>query len=68
MLGSIPERILPFLNRLKEKGFSAYLVGGCVRDFILGKEPNDYDITTNATVEEIIRAFNSYHISNKHRV
>lgn len=68
MLGSIPERILPFLNRLKEKGFSAYLVGGCVRDFILGKEPNDYDITTNATVEEIIRVFNSYHILNKHRV
>ena len=35
------------------QGFEAYLVGGCVRDLILGREPKDWDVTTNAKPEEI---------------
>ncbi len=42
---SVPERII---NRLYEHGFEAYAVGGCVRDALMGKTPDDWDITTNA--------------------
>jgi putative nucleotidyltransferase with HDIG domain len=42
---------------LREHGFSAYLVGGCVRDLILGREPADYDIATSATPHEVIGIF-----------
>lgn len=42
---------------LKKAGFSAYLVGGCVRDLIMVREPKDWDITTNAKPEEIIALF-----------
>jgi tRNA nucleotidyltransferase (CCA-adding enzyme) len=53
----IPETILNHLKTLKNGGFEGYLVGGCVRDLLLGKEPKDWDITTNATPEEIIGLF-----------
>ena len=39
-------------QRLMEKGYSAYVIGGCVRDFIMGKECNDIDLLTSASVEE----------------
>jgi poly(A) polymerase len=42
---------------LREHGYSAYLVGGCVRDLILNREPADYDVATSATPEEVIRIF-----------
>ena len=42
---------------LNKAGFEAYAVGGCVRDFILGREPYDWDITTNAKPEEIQKIF-----------
>src|SRR5246127_4825983 len=42
---------------LRERGYSAYLVGGCVRDLLLGREPADYDVTTSATPQEVIRIF-----------
>ncbi len=42
---------------LRERGHSAYLVGGCVRDLILGREPADYDVTTSATPDEVMRIF-----------
>ncbi len=44
-------------SELSKNNFDSYLVGGCVRDLILGREPKDYDITTNATPEEIIKIF-----------
>ncbi|MDO5478721.1 MAG: CCA tRNA nucleotidyltransferase [Clostridia bacterium] len=53
----IPENILYALSGLTKKGFEAYLVGGCVRDMIMGKTPSDFDITTNALPEEIINCF-----------
>ena len=37
----------------KKNGFSLYFVGGCVRDYLLGKTPKDYDFTTNARPEQI---------------
>lgn len=45
------------LYRLKDQGFIAYLVGGCVRDLLLGREPKDFDIATNATPGQIKRLF-----------
>jgi poly(A) polymerase len=42
---------------LRESGYSAYLAGGCVRDLLLGREPADYDVTTSATPQEVMRLF-----------
>lgn len=53
----IPEKALYVLNKLKENGFESYVVGGCVRDSILGRIPGDWDITTSAKPEEVKRVF-----------
>ncbi len=45
------------LYRLKDNGFVGYLVGGCVRDLLLGREPKDFDVVTNATPGEVKRMF-----------
>ena len=45
------------IRTLREAGYPAYLVGGCVRDVILGREPADYDVATRATPEEVMRLF-----------
>jgi len=42
---------------LRERGHQAYLCGGCVRDLLLGREPADYDVTTDATPEQVMRIF-----------
>jgi poly(A) polymerase len=42
---------------LRERGHQAYLVGGCVRDIVLGREPADYDVSTDATPEQVMRIF-----------
>ncbi len=52
-----PKHILEMLTRLTKAGFEAYVVGGSVRDFLLDKEPKDWDITTNARPEQIIKVF-----------
>jgi poly(A) polymerase len=44
-------------DTLRGKGYQALLVGGCVRDLLLGLEPADYDVTTNATPEQVVRLF-----------
>ena len=44
----IPEQVNTILEKLHESGHEAYVVGGCVRDALLGREPNDWDITTSA--------------------
>jgi len=54
---SIPEYIEKIIDRLEGAGFTAYLVGGCVRDFILGKPPFDYDLATSATPIQILTLF-----------
>jgi poly(A) polymerase len=42
---------------LRDRGYSAYLAGGCVRDFLLGREPADYDVATSATPQEVMSIF-----------
>jgi poly(A) polymerase/tRNA nucleotidyltransferase (CCA-adding enzyme) len=54
---NIPEPVLRAIEVLENGGFEAYIVGGCVRDLILGKKPKDWDITTNAKPEEIQKLF-----------
>jgi poly(A) polymerase len=44
-------------RRLREKGYEAYFVGGCVRDLVMGREPADYDIATDATPENVVELF-----------
>ncbi|MCR8641369.1 HD domain-containing protein [Paenibacillus sp. N1-5-1-14] len=53
----IPTKVENLLSHLNSGQFEAYVVGGCVRDSILGREPNDWDICTNATPEEVIATF-----------
>ena len=57
---SIPDYALTALNTLENAGFEAYIVGGCVRDMLMGNDINDIDITTNALPEEMREAFASY--------
>jgi poly(A) polymerase len=45
------------IRKLREKGFQAYLVGGCVRDLLLEREPADYDVATDAVPEQVIALF-----------
>lgn len=56
---SAPARTIAtdIVRRLQTAGFSAYWVGGCVRDFLLGREPGDYDIATDAVPEQIEKLF-----------
>lgn len=53
----IPEKVQYILDRLKDNDFEAYAVGGCVRDMILGKNPEDWDITTSAKPHELKSLF-----------
>lgn len=52
-MNTIPRKIISIIETIEREGFSAYLVGGSVRDLILGIEPNDWDIATNGTPDEI---------------
>jgi tRNA nucleotidyltransferase (CCA-adding enzyme) len=53
----IPEPVLNVVRRLRERGFQAFLVGGCVRDMVRGEKPKDFDVATNARPEDVQRAF-----------
>lgn len=53
----ISENALKVLYRLNKAGYEAYLVGGGVRDLLLGKKPKDFDITTNATPDQMRKLF-----------
>lgn len=54
---NIPKYVKNIMERLQKEGYEAYVVGGSIRDMLLGKEPNDYDITTNALPEEVKQIF-----------
>jgi poly(A) polymerase/tRNA nucleotidyltransferase (CCA-adding enzyme) len=56
-ISSLPPEVLFVWHKLLENNFSAYLVGGCVRDLILKRKPKDWDITTNAKPDEILKIF-----------
>ena len=49
----IPEQVNSILETLQKSGYEAYVVGGCVRDALLGREPHDWDITTSALPEQV---------------
>src|SRR5574340_3521 len=54
---SIPKEIIDIARKLEKAKFEAYLVGGCVRDILLGREPKDWDIATNAKPEQVQKIF-----------
>ena len=54
---NIPEPARKIIDRLNEHGYEAYVVGGCVRDMILKREPGDWDITTSARPEQVKALF-----------
>src|SRR3989338_1689730 len=62
---TIPKEIRAALAILENAGFEAYLVGGCVRDLILERIPQDWDITTNARPEKIQELFPKSFYENK---
>ena len=51
------DKAIEIIKRLRERGYESYLAGGCVRDMLLGKSPQDFDITTNAKPEAIGEIF-----------
>jgi tRNA nucleotidyltransferase/poly(A) polymerase len=53
----IPEEVQFITQKLRENGFKAYIVGGCVRDLLRGVEPEDWDVATDAKPEEIGKIF-----------
>lgn len=57
MRTKIPKNVILVLEGLEKAGFEAYIVGGCVRDLIMDREPNDWDLTTNAIPEQIMEVF-----------
>ena len=54
---TIPSNAEKILHILEENGYEAYVVGGCVRDSILGRNPNDWDITTSASPQQVKELF-----------
>ena len=55
-----PDRIVKAIDLLEKSGYSAYAVGGCVRDSVMEREPNDWDMTSSATPDEIQRTFSGF--------
>ena len=53
----VSEKAVAVIEKLRDAGFDAYLVGGCVRDLLLGKLPKDFDVATNATPEDVRNVF-----------
>lgn len=60
MFSKVPQYALRAIEILQGHGFQAHLVGGCVRDILMGREPQDYDINTNAMPQQMQRAFEGY--------
>lgn len=61
----IPKEVKSVIAKLKKAGHEAYVVGGCVRDFLRGVEPEDWDVTTSARPEEIQKVFAKNFYENK---
>lgn len=62
----VPADVLNVCIALKKAGFEAYLVGGCVRDLLIRREPKDWDVTTNATPEDIQSLFSETFYENSY--
>lgn len=65
----IPHEVINILDKIEQNGYKSYLVGGCLRDFIYGYIPNDWDITTDASLKELLELFKDevqqYNTNNK---
>lgn len=59
---NLPTDVKFLLDELHNANFEAYIVGGCVRDSLLGKEPHDWDICTNALPEQIMEVFKNFKV------
>ncbi|MFW5737806.1 MAG: CCA tRNA nucleotidyltransferase [Spirochaetota bacterium] len=57
MSARLPRSVTSFMRAFHERGFECYLVGGAVRNLMLGQKPYDFDFATNATPEQVMRAF-----------
>ena len=60
----IPQKAKIIFELLEKGGYECFLVGGCVRDMLMGKAPHDIDITTNATPDEVKAVFADFHTLN----
>src|ERR1700690_3801158 len=60
----IPQEVSKITEKLEKQGFEAWIVGGCVRDLLLGRKPKDWDVTTNATPEDIQALFENTFYTN----
>lgn len=58
----LPKNVLLIISKLELSGFECFVVGGCVRDMLLGIQPKDFDLTTNAKPKQIIDVFREYRI------
>lgn len=66
---SLPSSVEYVLSKLKENGYQAYVVGGAVRDFLMGKTPHDYDLTSDALpsqISDVFKDFYQEHSGEKH--
>ncbi len=59
---TLPDGVCEIMSCLTQAGYEAYVVGGCVRDALRGITPHDYDMTTNATPEEMKQVLNAYRL------
>lgn len=66
LVAKIPTEVTHVTKTLENAGFEAYFVGGCVRDLVLGRKPKDWDVTTNATPEQIIPLFEETFYENSY--
>ncbi|HUD08611.1 MAG TPA: HDIG domain-containing protein [Candidatus Saccharimonadales bacterium] len=57
MISKIPKPIIEIIQKLEAAGFEAFVVGGCVRDLLMDAGPKDWDVTTNAKPEEVMKIF-----------
>lgn len=60
---ALPQGVTRILTQLTARGHQAYVVGGCVRDCLLGREPKDWDVCTSATPEDMLRIFAGWHVA-----
>ena len=61
----LPEQVTQAIGVLENAGYDAYVVGDCVRELLLGNNPQDFDIVTNAGINDILFAFREYRISDE---
>ena len=57
MLTKIPKPVIEVLRQIEKAGYEGFIVGGCVRDLLMDRQPKDWDITTNAVPEKVLEIF-----------